>query len=90
VDAFAGLLLPGAFVVALVLGLVIRRGHPWLVVFGGIVAFGLWLVGAEDGFFDGLEGGSGLAGFVLALVFLAWAAGVGAAYLVRRIPPGSV
>ena len=57
---------------------------------GATLAFGLWWFGAEGDRFDGLEGGSALAGFVLALVFALWAAGVGTAYLVRRIPPGSV
>jgi hypothetical protein len=40
----------------------------------------LWVWGTEGDRFEGLEGGSGLAGFVLAIVFLAWAAGVGAGY----------
>jgi hypothetical protein len=44
-----GLLVPGAFVVALALGLVIGRGHCWLVAFGGIVAVRLWFGGARAG-----------------------------------------
>jgi hypothetical protein len=84
------LVIPAVFVAGLLLAL-LTPVHPlWLGAVGVVGALGLWLAGVEADFFGGLEGGSGVAFLVLALLAGVWVIGVAAGALVRRVPPGSL